>query len=77
MAPYISLKFFASLAKKMPEGAERFSVLPGTTVGDVLSSFGISENEAKLVFINHKRAELSNVLNDGDRLGVFPPVGGG
>ena len=61
----------------MPENPERYAVLPGTTLGEVLLSLDISEDEAKLVFINNKRAELSAILNDGDRIGVFPPVGGG
>ena len=31
----------------------------------------------KLVFINGRRATLNTILKDGDRLGVFPPIGGG
>ena len=61
----------------MPESPDRFAVSPGTTMGEVLSALGISEDEARLVFINSKRADLSSILNDGDRIGVFPPVGGG
>lgn len=73
----ISLRLFASLSHRMPENPDRFVVSAGTTVGEVLSGFGISKEEAQLVFINNKRADLTSTLNDGDRLGVFPPVGGG
>jgi molybdopterin converting factor small subunit len=74
---YISLRLFASLSQRMPDNHDRFPVSPGTTAGEVLSSLGITEGDAKLVFINSRRAELTSRLEDGDRLGVFPPVGGG
>lgn len=74
---HISLRLFASLTKRMPETPDRFAVSPGATVGEVLSGLNITEEDARLVFINNIRAELTSVLQDGDRLGVFPPVGGG
>lgn len=74
---HISLRLFASLSQRMPKNHDRFAVLPGTTAGEVLSSLGIAEDDAKLVFVNSRRAELTSILEDGDRLGVFPPVGGG
>ena len=77
MDVHISVRFFASLAQRMPPTPNRYAVSPGTTVREVLSAFDITEQEAKLVFVNNKRAELSSVLNNGDRVGVFPPVGGG
>lgn len=77
MTIHISLKLFASLAPRMPENPDRFAVSPGATAGEVLSSLGITEDDAKLVFVNNRRAELTSVLKEGDRLGVFPPVGGG
>jgi molybdopterin converting factor small subunit len=74
---HISLRLFASLAQRMPEHPDRFAVPPGATVGDVLSVLDIAADDAKLVFINNRRAELTSALADGDRLGIFPPVGGG
>ncbi len=74
---HISLRLFASLAQQMPEHPDRFVVSPGTTPGEVLSTLGVSENDAKLIFINNRRAELTSILKEGDRMGVFPPVGGG
>jgi len=74
---HISLRLFASLAQRMPEFPDRFAVSSGTTPGKVLSILGVSEDDAKLIFINNRRAELTSILKDGDRLGVFPPVGGG
>ena len=37
----------------------------------------IPEKDAKLIFINSVRKDRDTLLQDGDRLGIFPPVGGG
>jgi molybdopterin synthase sulfur carrier subunit len=73
----ISLKLFATLAKRTPEDSNRYPITPGTTVRDIVDKLNITEGEAKLIFVNNKRALLTSVLNDGDRVGIFPPVGGG
>lgn len=73
----ISLKLFATLAKRMPEDSNQYPISPGTTVRDIVDRLNLTEAEAKLIFVNNKRAFLTSVLNDGDRLGIFPPVGGG
>jgi len=77
MTSAISLRLFATLAKYMPEDTDRYPIASGTTVRDVVDRLGIREAEARLIFINNKRALLTSVLNDGDRLGIFPPIGGG
>ena len=74
---HISLRLFASLSQRMPENHNKFPVPPGTTVGEVLSSLGIPEDDARLIFVNSRRAELTSILKDGDRMGIFSPVGGG
>lgn len=74
---HISLRLFASLSQKTPEGPDRFSVPSGATVGEVLTLLGVTGDDARLVFVNSRRTELTTKLQDGDRLGVFPPVGGG
>jgi molybdopterin converting factor small subunit len=49
----------------------------GTRVRDLVQQLGIPETKAKLIFINSFKVTLDSVLKDGDRLGIFPPVGGG
>ena len=73
---HVIVKLFATLR----EG--RFTVetreyQPGSDVGRVIRDLGISENEAALILINGRHADLSTQLNDQDVLAVFPPVGGG
>ena len=31
----------------------------------------------KLIFINSKKGALSSTLQGGERIGIFPPIGGG
>jgi molybdopterin converting factor small subunit len=77
MPRHITLKLFATLRAYAPENADRFAIAAGETVADVLRGLKIPEKEAKLIFINNIRRERDTPLQDGDRLGVFPPVGGG
>jgi sulfur carrier protein len=72
----ITVKLFASLRK------DRFAVAelecdPGQNVRDVLVSLDIVESDAAILFINSRHAEPTSILNDGDALAIFPPVGGG
>jgi molybdopterin converting factor small subunit len=73
----IQLKLFATLKAFTPENADRYTVPPGTTVGDIVDQLQIPVKDAKLIFINSIRRDLDTPLTDGDRLGIFPPVGGG
>lgn len=73
----IDLRLFASLASRMPPDAAHFSVRPGITVRDIIDRFSIPPSEAKLVFINGVRKNLDTPLMGGERVGIFPPVGGG
>ncbi len=49
----------------------------GATVADIVANLDLPKEQVKLIFINGRKAELSTVLQEGDRLGLFPPVGGG
>ncbi|MGD9330530.1 MAG: MoaD/ThiS family protein [Desulfobacterales bacterium] len=74
---HITLRLFATLRSYAPEDADHYPVAPGTTVADVVRALKIPAKDAKLVFINSIRKEHATQLQDGDRLGIFPPVGGG
>ena len=50
---------------------------PGLTVSRALESLGIPAKEVKIIMVNGIHASLDHELSDGDRLGLFPPVGGG
>ena len=76
----IQLNLYASLSKFMPEDARSGHGLElggGTTVRAVLERFGVPLETVKMIFINGRHAGMDTVLEEGDRLGVFPPVAGG
>lgn len=73
----IDLKLFVTLAKYLPENAEAFQVEQGTRVEKLMEDLGIPGDSVKLIFVNGKRQGRDYCLQDGDRLGLFPPVGGG
>jgi molybdopterin converting factor small subunit len=77
MSPEIEIRCYASLKELEPPSAARHPVAPGTTVGQVLAKLKVPVSQIKLVFVNGRKADLNKELRDGDRLGVFPPVGGG
>lgn len=77
MQAYVEIRLFASLKPKTPQNAERFPITSGTTVGDIVESVGIPREEAKLIFIDGIRGYLYSVLTGGERVAIFPPVGGG
>jgi molybdopterin converting factor small subunit len=77
MTLHITLKLFATLRTYTPADADHYAIAPGTTVADIVRDLNIPPKDAKLIFINSIRKELETPLADGDRLGIFPPVGGG
>ena len=77
MKSHIQIKLFATLQKFMPASAERYAIEAGTTVGGLLQQLDIPSDKIKLVFIDGVRADLTSTLKGGERVGIFPPVGGG
>lgn len=77
MKAYINIKFFATLSKYTPVSAENFPIEPGITVLDLFKQLEVPIDDVKLIFINNKKSELTSKLQGGERVGVFPPVGGG
>ena len=54
-----------------------FPVKDGETIQALAERLAIPIEEIKIVFVNGITVELDHPLCDGDRVGVFPPVGGG
>jgi len=77
----IEVRLFASLARFMPDKSIKkpyaMDVQEGATIADVFQSLDVPEESVKLIFLNGIHAASSQVLKDGDRLGVFPALGGG
>lgn len=52
-------------------------VPPGTTAAQALDTLGVPVGEVALVMIDGRRREPDFVLQGNERLGLFPPIGGG
>ena len=77
MNSHIQIKLFASLQKFTPASADHYAIEAGITVGELIQQLDIPQKLVKIVFIDSVHAELTSVLNGGERVGIFPPVGGG
>jgi molybdopterin converting factor small subunit len=77
MKSHIQIKLFATLQRFMPASAENFAIEAGTTIRSLLQQLDIPEDKVKLIFIDGLKADLTATLKGGERVGIFPPVGGG
>ena len=77
MSAVIDLKLFATLGRFAPPDAACYPVAPGTTVRAVLEKLGVPVSQARLIFVDGVRKTIDAPLKGGERVGVFPPVGGG
>ena len=74
----IEIKLFASLKKYLPaNSACYYPVEPGTPLSVLLDQLSIPKDEVKLIFVNGVKKDMSVFLNGGERVGIFPPIGGG
>ena len=73
----IELRLYASLARYMPSGDGNMEVVAGSSVRTVLEELRVPLKEVKMIFLNGLHAKGDELLNEGDRVGVFPPVAGG
>jgi len=77
MKSQIQLKLFATLHEFTPPSADNYIIDQGISIFDLLEQIKVPREKAKLVFINGVKAELTSTLGGGERVGIFPPVGGG
>ena len=77
----IEVRLFATLREYAPKEANAgvFSTtLPdGGTVGTLLEAIGIDSEQVHLRMVNGAGVEDDHLLRENDRVGLFPPVGGG
>ena len=72
----IEVKCFATLAEVTPEGG-RTTLASGLLARDVVNKLGVPPNEVKIIFINGEQADWDKAINNNDRIGIFPAIGGG
>ena len=77
MKIHIRLELLATLKRYEPDCTGKYAIKPGIQVRDILNKLDIPEYEVNLVFIDGKKGNLNSTLKGGERLGLFPPLGGG
>lgn len=73
----IELRLFADLSKYTPKNFENYHIEKNITIEQLLINLGIDLERAKIIFINGVKKNLADTIEHGDRVGIFPPVGGG
>jgi molybdopterin converting factor small subunit len=77
----IELKLYASFRQYLPEESKdnqgMTQVRDGITINEILKELEIPREAVKIMFLNGTHAKGDEVLHEGDRVGIFPPVAGG
>lgn len=73
----IELKLFVTLSEYLPESGEHVEILENSNLNDLISFLDIPDDSVKLIFVNGKMQNRNYILAHNDRVGLFPPVGGG
>jgi molybdopterin converting factor small subunit len=77
MKSHIQIKLFATLQEFTPPSADNYTIERGIRICDLLSQIKLPPEKARLIFVNGVKAEITSILEGGERVGIFPPVGGG
>lgn len=72
----VTVKLFASFRTNRFSIEER-EYPEGTTVAQIVTELGLSEQELGIMLVNSRHVKLDRVLADGDTLALFPLLGGG
>ena len=76
----LQVRLYATLrqyAPDSPHGALTVELPDGATISEIFDALAIPAEEVRLVMVNGVDREFDTVLSPQDRVGIFPPVGGG
>ena len=77
----VQVRLYAALVRLVPgatAGTPLEVALPeGSTLAELVAAIPLPDQEVKVIFANGRAREMSYTLGPGDRVGLFPLVGGG
>ena len=76
--PHVRVNLYATL-RSYVRGSRSIDVdiEPGQSIEQVLHELGVPPNQTRIIFVNNRAANLSQPLQDGDQVALFPAIGGG
>ncbi|RPJ03767.1 MAG: MoaD/ThiS family protein [Deltaproteobacteria bacterium] len=78
---HVKVKLFATLRRFFPgydpEKGIDLSLEKGSTVEDLIRTLQLPQNEARVIIINGLSKQMTDLVEDGDQVSVFTPLGGG
>ncbi len=75
----IEVRIFSTL-RKFVSGSEKpikVNIDEEATINDLLNFINIPPQKVKFTFVNFRQEPFPYRLKEGDRVGIFPPSGGG
>ena len=77
----VKVKLFATLGEYAPDGESakpfKVEVDQGATLRALLDRLNIPQDSVRVKFVNGRARQVDYVLQPGDEVGFFPPIGGG
>ncbi|PKL07412.1 MAG: molybdopterin synthase sulfur carrier subunit [Spirochaetae bacterium HGW-Spirochaetae-7] len=77
MSINIQLRLFASLQKWSPDPSVSIELSASSTARNAYLGIGVPDAEVAIIMINGKRGLPDDILSDGDKVQLFPFIGGG
>lgn len=77
---FVEVRLYATLRRYVSDssrGVISIEVPADSTVAQLLEAMNIDLAEVHIIMINGISSTASSTLHEGDRLGLFPAVGGG
>jgi len=77
----VYIKLIATYREHLPPGTQgntaAVDVLPGSSVEDVLTPFGIPLDDRTVTAVNGLTVPLDTIVSEGDQVAAFSAIGGG
>ena len=77
----VYVKLIATYREHLPPGTQgntaSVDMLPGSSVEDVLTPFGIPLDDSTVIAVNGLTVPLDTTVSEGDTVAAFSAIGGG
>jgi len=79
----VKIKLFSGLDRQVtmnnydPDSGIDLQIVKGARLKKIFKTIGLSRNESTVCFINGKKVDVNENLNNGDVLFIMKPVSGG